>query len=322
MNQEKYLESILRAAPAPTPPAGLKDCLLEQIHLPRRQETPSRQLRPPANWLSRWWPVLAPAAASVACAVALTAQQLEIHDLRQTLKALAPNANAVRGTEDGLMDAGVAATDSTVTQEQEIARLKALAGQLTAQVTELEGMQAENGRLRAQLGKVSQPTWALPAEDEEALAKAKEHAQAVECANHLKQLGLAVKVWSLDNTNLYPPNIIEMSNEVSSLKVPLCPADQARQPAASWPAFTPANSSYEYLTPSVLNPDPNLVVFRCPIHGSVTLGDGSVQMGVAKTHPEAFVVRNGRLYMEVPKTQPDQTEPAASSNSGNSDPNP
>jgi len=37
-------------------------------------------------------------------------------------------------------------------------------------------------------------------------------------------------------------------------------------------------------------------MFRCPIHGSVCLLDGSVQMEVAKKHPEQIVQRDGKLY--------------------------
>ena len=67
------IENILHAAPSPTPPAGLKDRLIAQVRLGAvrpASPTPERTLGP-ANWLRRWWPVLAPATVSLACAVGL-----------------------------------------------------------------------------------------------------------------------------------------------------------------------------------------------------------------------------------------------------------
>jgi hypothetical protein len=40
------------------------------------------------------------------------------------------------------------------------------------------------------------------------------------------------------------------------------------------------------------------VLFRCPIHGHITLCDGSVQARVALEHPDWLVVRKGKLYLE------------------------
>ena len=44
--------------------------------------------------------------------------------------------------------------------------------------------------------------------------------------------------------------------------------------------------------------DVQRVLFICPVHGTVCLCDGSVQMGVFKTHPDWFVRREGKLYFE------------------------
>ena len=133
-----------------------------------------------------------------------------------------------------------------------------------------------------------------------ALAKAKSRAQQISCVNNMKQLAIAARIWAGDNNDIYPPNFLSMSNELNNPKVLICPQDTAHQPAANWSSFTPANCSYEYLTPSQKDVDVehNVVVFRCPIHGTVGLGDGSVQMGIAKTHPDWLVQRNGKLYYE------------------------
>jgi hypothetical protein len=99
-----------------------------------------------------------------------------------------------------------------------------------------------------------------------------------------------------------------MSNEVSTPKILVCPADDGRQAAVDWASFTPANCSYEYLAPSsAAEKEPNRVLFRCSLHGNICLGDGSVQMGAAKRNPEWLITRGGQLYFEAPNTIESQT---------------
>ncbi len=89
-----------------------------------------------------------------------------------------------------------------------------------------------------------------------ALARAKARAQRISCTNNLKQMGLAIKTWALDNGDRYPilvgateggppnPVIVNngatrsvlagfmyqvwgvMSNELSTPKVLSCPSDE------------------------------------------------------------------------------------------------
>jgi len=89
-----------------------------------------------------------------------------------------------------------------------------------------------------------------------ALARAKARAQRISCTNNLKQMGLAIKTWALDNGDRYPmlvgiteggpPNAVVnssgaartvnagflyqvwavMSNELSTPKVLTCPSDE------------------------------------------------------------------------------------------------
>ena len=130
---EQEIESVLRAAPRPAPPAGLKGQLIAQVRLPAVQPAAETPLDPPvpAGWLRRWWPVLVPAAASLACAVGLTLQQAEIRDLKQAIQELSrdPAAKPSVGPQPtlGTNDAP-AGVDATARTQQEIARLKALAG--------------------------------------------------------------------------------------------------------------------------------------------------------------------------------------------------
>ena len=112
-----------------------------------------------------------------------------------------------------------------------------------------------------------------------ALAKAKQRAQTIQCVNNMKQIGLAARTWSNDNKEVLPPDFISMKNELNLPKILVCPADKSKTPATDWSLFnTSANVSYEFLLPGSKEADVlNQTVFRCPIHGSIGLGDGSVQ---------------------------------------------
>jgi len=307
------IENLLRMAPKPAPPAGLKERLIAQVRLPAISPAVQATVRPLAggSWLRRWWPVLVPATASLACAVGLSLQQMEIRSLRQAIEGLShdsgPKAGAV-ATPDGPTNGASPRADAAVTTQQEIARLKELAGRLTAEVAQLERMRAENANLRAQLA--APPAGFLTPEETEALAKAKERAEAIQCVNNLKQLGLAVRLWSLDNGDASPPDVLAMTNEISTPKILACPGDHARQAAKDWASYTAANCSYEYLAPSTadIGAETERVMFRCPVHGTVGLCDGSVQR-LAKDHPELLVQRDGKLYF-APPPQPAPDAPA------------
>jgi hypothetical protein len=309
---EENIERTLRSAPRPEPPKDLKQKLLAEIELPASSRNAAPPWRTPGlgGWLRRWWPALVPASVSLACAGIVALQQAEIQDVKKTLQALTPVANqtsSLMAESTAQSKAGSPASD----QNEELARLRDQAARLRAEVTHLEQLQTENAQLRTQLAQPVTPT--LSPEDAEALAKAKENAQATECVNHLKQLGLAVKVWALDNQDTYPQHVLEMTNEMSTPKILVCPADTAHQAPADWSAWTTANMSYEYLAAGGSDTEPQRVMFRCPIHGSITLCDGSVQR-VGKKHPEFFVERDGKLYYEprpVDSITPNQNPPGA-----------
>ena len=111
------------------------------------------------------------------------------------------------------------------------------------------------------------------------LARNKGRSQSVSCVNNLKQIGLAARIWSNEHNEIFPPSFASMSNELVKPRLLVCPEDKTKKPAANFTELSPAqNVSYEYLRPNAKEADVAAqIVFRCPIHGSTVLGDGSVQ---------------------------------------------
>jgi len=115
-----------------------------------------------------------------------------------------------------------------------------------------------------------------------AMAKAKGRAQTIACVNNLKQVGLAARIWANDHTKTFPPSFVAMSNELATPRILVCPGD-TRTKAERWESFDEnVNASYELLEPNAKEDDPQKILFRCPIHGSVGLADGSVQQGSSR----------------------------------------
>ena len=301
---EHDLERQLRSAPKPRPPAGLRQQLIDQVRLAEASSPIGRRGAP--GWFRRWWPALAPAAVSAACAVVLTFQQLELRDLKESLRALSPPSEAANTPVIQAVGSTTKAAPAVAPApgpEEELSRLRETAQQLRAEVAQLEQLRAENGKLRAQLA-APQPGTFTP-EEQQALAQARERAQSIQCVNNLKQIGLAARVWALDNRDsepdnreVFPSDFLSMSNELSTPKILVCAGDTNRPVATDWASFSAANCSYEYLAPNGSSDDPLRVLARCPIHGNIGLCDGSVQMGVAKNHPEWVIQRNGKVYYE------------------------
>jgi len=299
---ESEIEGVLRRAPRPTPPADLKEKLLDGIPNLNKAApiTAHRHLAKPGGWLRRWWPVIVPAAVSCLCAVALAVQQLEIRDLKESLQRLTRNLpQAESTTAANPAPTGKAASvsdDPLVKEQEEIGRLKEQVSQLHAEIAALEKVQQENEVLRAKL--VEPPT--LSAEEVDAVNEARAKALSIHCVNNLKQIGLAVRLWAMDHADVSPPDMLSMSNELNTPKILVCPADTNRVPAKTWQSFTAANVSYQYLTPTDPSADtePTRLMTICPIHGHIGLCDGSVQMEVAKKHPDWLKEIDGKLYME------------------------
>jgi prepilin-type processing-associated H-X9-DG protein len=157
-----------------------------------------------------------------------------------------------------------------------------------------------------------------------ALASAKRKSKRIECVNNLKQAGLAFRLWEGDNGDKYPMAVSTnkngtmeyaedgnafchfqvMSNELSTPKILVCPADD-RTAAASFARLKNQNVSYfvsldatEVRPPMLLTGDRNVTNGLSPVRsvlelrpeipagwtealhngvGNIGLADGSVQ---------------------------------------------
>lgn len=301
-SNEQEIERLLRNAPKPSPPAGLKKELFAAVSLdgPNASVKTSPRTTVSGGWLRRWWPVLIPATASLVGCVVLAFQQIEIREMRESIRKLSETAEAAL-PETTTAPTAASADDLeayAAKERAEIAQLRNRVTQLTTEIAGLEAVQKGNEELRT--GRAFTPS--LSQEEMDAIAAAKEKAKMISCVNNLKQFGLAVRMWQMDNNNVCAPDMQSMSNFLYTPKILYCPSDTNRVAAKTWKDFASSESSYEYLTPSATNADreSTLVLSRCPHHGSVGLCDGSVQMGVGKTHPEGFKTRDGKLYFELP----------------------
>ena len=98
-----------------------------------------------------------------------------------------------------------------------------------------------------------------------ALAKAKARSQRIKCVSNLKQIGLAMRLWSNDHDSKYPWRVDQTedggltngtgnavasfqfqlaSNELVTPKVVICPSDTGRKPADNFVVFDANNVSY------------------------------------------------------------------------------
>ena len=295
---ESQIEELLRHAPRPAAPAGLKERLTGQIQLPKTATASSNgvsSLRP-MSWWQRWWPALAPATASLAFAVVIVVQQNEITTLKATIRDLNTTLSTATNSAPVQIHPTQSALPAANTEAEELARLQKRLVALTTEVARLESGQKANVGLRTQIAApagLSQP-------ELDAVAEAKARAQAIVCINNLKQVGLAVRIYANDNNGVNPSDFLSMSNILSTPKILFCPGNTNHPVVTTWAEFAATTSTYEYLTAGETNTvsDVQRVLTRCPIHGHVGLCDGSVQSKVAKEHPEKLVERDGKLYLE------------------------
>jgi RNA polymerase sigma factor (sigma-70 family) len=121
-------------------------------------------------------------------------------------------------------------------------------------------------------------------------------AEATACLNNLKQIGLAVRIWSADHGDKAPTDFISMKNELNNPVILHCPADKKSSAASSWNSFAAGNCSYRILSPSESMDHPDMVFAQCSVHGNLVLLDGSAQMGNAELQNHLKTV-NGKTRL-------------------------
>jgi type II secretory pathway pseudopilin PulG len=110
-----------------------------------------------------------------------------------------------------------------------------------------------------------------------ALSKAKARAQRISAVNNLKQIGLALRTWSLDNAdNPYPASLDVVKNEIGSEKVLI-------DPSSGQPFIYVGQGKSEQTPEGVLAYSPSDINGR-----AVLLADGSVQQMSAEKFQEAL----------------------------------
>jgi prepilin-type processing-associated H-X9-DG protein len=129
-----------------------------------------------------------------------------------------------------------------------------------------------------------------------ALAMAKRKTSKISCANDLKEVGIAFRLWEGDNNDKYPMAVSltnggamelvatgnvaacfrVMSNELNTPKILLCPEDTRRVLATNWSTLNNSNISYfvgldavESKPQMILGGDDNFAIGGVPVKSGV-----------------------------------------------------
>lgn len=278
------IENLLRKAPNPAAPAGLKERLQEDIVLPQRHAAAPKGNPFAVPWWRRWLPAVSFATVFLTCIVLLAMQTSQLIQLRRDNEALRDATKTLAQLRRENQDlqqrqAQAQELDRLRKDSLERQRLRTEIDQLRGQLQAFAQLRAENQRLLAEQAARRKQA---PAEADP-FAEARANAMRISCINNLKQIGLAARLWTNDNKDQLPEDFQSMTNELGTPKILVCPADANRKPSANWAEFTPQNVSYEMLSPGIGDKDPEVVYARCPIHNSVTTVDGAVQyLGTAR----------------------------------------
>ncbi|HEV2694284.1 MAG TPA: hypothetical protein VG347_15425 [Verrucomicrobiae bacterium] len=145
--------------------------------------------------------------------------------------------------------------------------------------------------------------------------------QHINCVNNLKQIGLALKIWSGDNGDKFPFDtstnaggtlelcdrdkdgfdnnaylfLQAMSNELSTTKLLICPLDHSKKWAADWASLTASNITYRFRSGyKISSTNPREILAICPADGNILYCDGTVSDKNGKApaeDPNAMQVR-------------------------------
>ncbi len=136
------------------------------------------------------------------------------------------------------------------------------------------------------------------------LLSSRAHAQLTQCTSNMRQVGLALRIWSVDHEGQFPFNLstnqggtkelclpgydgfdksapahlMVISNELGNTRVLVCPSDESKHPALDFAHLTTENISYLLRTgPGVTDTNKSEMLLKCPLHGTVLRCDGDIE---------------------------------------------
>lgn len=293
MNDEK-IEELLGKAPRVKPPVGLLEQLQGEIRLPQLAAADTLSFAP-RPWLRRWLPELSFAVLFITCCVAIGVQMKVLSDM--TVVHEGPVESPDR--EQYRMLAEKSELDHLRKDNADLHRLREEVNKLQADLGEVAKLRAENQKLQA-LNSATAAQSSAEGSLDDALEKANAKAQAIQCANNLKQIGLAERIWAGDNGGKFTSNFISMSNELSTPIILKCPTDKNTS-ATNFVNITPANISYQMVSRDGSEDaadSSNLVLVQCPVHGTLLFADGHVQQFTPEGRKQLqFKQVDGKTYL-------------------------
>ena len=304
---DPQIETLLKRAPQPQPPADLLENLQREITLPKAAYRNGDRPNLLQSSLRRWLPTFAFGLIIMSCLVIAGMQAnvaAQLKKQNEELRANTPDLEQLRFQhrnydkfKDQQQELEQLRADNQDLQRlrEEIARLRPIASQILR-------LRAENEQLATNLRSLK-PAFAHPNYETDADP---EKANSAKCINNLKQIGLAVRTWGLDNQGFFPTAILQMTNELSTPMILFCPSDPGKpSKVLGWSDFPPNSTARMTSYQFILSGDqddihPRRIICKCPIHGHVLTSDGAVH-AVADTIREGQareVTVDGRLELE------------------------
>jgi type II secretion system protein G len=138
--------------------------------------------------------------------------------------------------------------------------------------------QTESGMASQNAGVRSQESATLQESSNPALNEAVARLKWQQCQNNLKQIHLALRLWSGDNKDFLPRDFQSVSNELSTPKILICPADESRSPVSHFTDLSDRSVSYRLLVAGAdgFTLKSETVCVACLVHRRGIRWDGAI----------------------------------------------